>query len=275
MSFHPVTSREYKLMLQPALFAGDEKALLDRARAFWNEYVTLLDGLVLEEKGTLETVRRRRDIRFFDTADHRLNNADYAFRVRRDRGGERDGRREATLKFRHQDRYVARGRNLKPVAGAHSETKFEEDIKPPFLKLFSYSTKQRIGDEDTFQTLGDVARIFPGLGDDLDGYDAGEELILVGGFTAHEIVIGGGELQLGHDKGEEAECALVVWYAGDAENPAVAEFSYKYADKDEDYGRKVAARAFAAFREVQTMDQWVDPESLTKTKFVYSQAVER
>jgi hypothetical protein len=88
-------------------------------------------------------------------------------------------------------------------------------------------------------------------------------------------VIGGGELQLGHDKDEDAECALVLWYAEDAENPAVAEFSYKYADEDEDYGRKVAARAFDAFKEVQTMDQWVDPESLTKTKFVYAQAAER
>ena len=270
MSFHPVTSREYKLMLRPAPFRGDEQSLIDTAHTFWNEYVGMLGDLVLSEKGILENVKRRRDIRFFDTVDHQLNGSDYAFRERIDRGGERDGRREATLKFRHQDRYIARGRDLDPADDEHAETKFEEDIKPPFLKLFSYSTKQRIDDGVPLATLGDVARLFPGLEKDLDGYDGGEPLTVVGGFTAHEIVIDGGELQLGRDKGEEAECALVVWYGKDAEDPAVAEFSYKYADDHEDYGKKVAARAFEAFAMVQRMEDWVDPESLTKTRYVYS-----
>lgn len=270
MSFHPVTSREYKLMLQPALFRGDEKTVLDTARTFWSEYVGMLGDLVLSEKGALETVKHRRDIRFFDTSDQLLNRSDYAFRERITRGGDHGGRREATLKFRHQDRYIARGRDLDAADDDHAETKFEEDIKPPFLKLFSYSTKQRIDDDIPLGTLGDVNRLFPGLEKDLNGYDAGEPLAVVGGFTAHEVVIVGGDLQLGRDKGEEAECGLVVWYGEDAEDPAVAEFSYKYADDHEDYGKKVAARAFDAFAMLQRMDPWVDPESLTKTRFVYS-----
>jgi hypothetical protein len=270
MSFHPVTSREYKLMLRPAPFRGDEETLIDAARTFWSDYVEMLGDLVLSEEGTLETVKHRRDIRFFDTVDHQLNRSDYAFRERIERGGDHDGRREATLKFRHQDRYIARGRDLDPADDDRAETKFEEDIKPPFLKLFSYSTKQRIDDDVPLATLGDVARLFPGLENDLDGYDDAKPLAVVGGFTAHEVVIGGGELRLGRDPGEEAECALVVWYGEHAEDPAVAEFSYKYADDHEDYGKKVAARAFDAFAMVQRLEDWVDPDSLTKTRFVYS-----
>ena len=49
-----------------------------------------------------------------------------------------------TLKFRHPDRYVAEspsdeGRNI------DTKAKFEEDIKAPFVSLYSFSTSGRVG----------------------------------------------------------------------------------------------------------------------------------
>lgn len=268
MSFEHVTSREYKLMLQPDRFAGDEEALLLVAGKFWEAYIATIGELV-EDKGSLDKIEHRRAIKFFDTADHRLYETDYAFRVRQDRGGDNDGDREATLKFRHQDRYIAAGRDVDAADDQGAKTKFEEDIKPPFRKLFSHSTKQPI-DDDKFRTLGDVAARFPGLAKDLDGYDEKEAIDLVG-FTAHEIVITGGELKLGKKKDKKAECALIVWYGEALDQPAVAEFSFKYSNDREKFGTKVASRAFSAFELVQAMNEWVDPRMppLTKTKFIY------
>lgn len=267
MSPEPVISREYKLMFKPGLFPGDTDAVLAQGARFWDEYVEILGDLMRGVDGSLNRVKHRREIRFFDTDDRLLRCSDYAFRERIDVDKRR---REVTLKFRHPDRYIAQGRDLAAADDEDSETKLEEDIKPPFLKLYSYSTKQPIDDDLALENLGVVADLYPGLGDDLEGFDGDLGLGTVGGFTARETVIDGGKLIIGKDEGEEAECALVIWHAEDEELPIVAEFSYKYGDEHERYGKKVAARAYEAFELVQTMDEWRDKESLTKTAYVYS-----
>lgn len=269
MSPDPVISREYKLMFKPELFAGDDDAVVARAGEFWEAYVEVLGDLVRDTKGSLDTVLHRRDIVFLDTDDQFLRCSDYAFRERIEHGGDHDGRREVTLKFRHPDRYIAQGRDLSAAEPKHSKTKLEEDIKPEFLKLYSYSTKQPIGYDVTLGTVGAIDDLYPGLSHDLEGYNPDRGLETVADFTAHEIVIGGAELELGRDSGEVAECAMVVWHGEDGENPVVAEFSYKYGDPHESYGKKVAARAYEAFELVQAMVDWVDPKSLTKTAYIY------
>jgi hypothetical protein len=269
MSTDAVISREYKLMFKPGLFPGDTDAVLAQAARFWDDYVEILGDLMRGVDGSLDRVKHRREIRFFDTEDRLLRCSDYAFRERIDVD---KGQREVTLKFRHPDRYIAQGRDLDAANDDDSETKLEEDIKPPFLKLYSYSTKQPIDDELRLENLGVVADLYPGLRHDLDGFDADLALKTVGGFTAREAVIDGGGLIIGKDEGEEAECALVVWHGEDDDQPVVAEFSYKYGDEHERYGKKVAARAYEAFELVQTMDDWRDKESLTKTAYIYSLA---
>lgn len=272
MSPKPVISREYKLMFKPDLFGGDDAAVIAKSGEFWEAYVEVLGDLVRGTKGSLDKVKHRREIIFLDTEDQLLRCSDYAFRERIERGGDDDGRREVTLKFRHPDRYIAQGRDLDAADKNDSKTKLEEDIKPEFLKLYSYSTKQPIDDGLALGTVGVVADLYPGLSRDLEGFDPDRTLETVADFTAHEIVVGGAELELGRDEGEVAECAMVVWRGEDPEVPVVAEFSYKYEDKQEAYGRKVAARAYDAFELVQAMVDWVDPDSLTKTAYVYSLA---
>jgi hypothetical protein len=111
-----------------------------------------IDDRVLDTDKGLNKIKKRRTIRFYDTEDRRLRANDYAFRERIDL---RSGHRKVTLKFRHLDRYVAQDRNMHATNRAEGETKFEEDIKPPFEKLYSFSTKQEIDDGKELNKLND------------------------------------------------------------------------------------------------------------------------
>jgi hypothetical protein len=69
---------------------------------------------------------------------------------------------------------------------------------------------------------------------------------------------------------------MVVWYdhGGSKTDPTVVEFSYRYENEGkhvEAYAPEVAQRAYVVLQILQdSMGEWVDPQSLTKTAFVYS-----
>ena len=158
------------------------------------------------------------------------------------------------------------------VGGERSRTKFEEDIKGPFSSLYSFSTTVAIHDDQTFDTLSDVARLFPGLRDRLGKLDEDRALVAVNGFTAREVVISGGKLDVGKISKGDAETALIVWYDNrrGPEKPVAVEFSYRYGDDEGRYEGSTARRAFEVFDVLQKkLETWVDPRSRTKTAFVY------
>ena len=154
------------------------------------------------------------------------------------------------------------------------KTKFEEDIKPPFHKLYSFSTKQTISKKRQLKNLKAPGSLYPDLPKQLDDYKKAEPITQVGKFRARELVISGADFQIGKKPKVEAECALVVWYnakAG-ASKPVVAEFSFHYGDDKERYPGKVAQRAYEVFECLKgpALKKWVDPKSKTKTAYVYS-----
>ena len=267
-----VGSREYKIMLRPEQFVGDEAALLTAAGRFWEAFQEAVEDLVVKVDGSLDEIENRRTIRFFDTPDHRLRRNDYVFRERIDRVL---GEREVTLKFRHPDRYISQERDMEARKSSKTNTKFEEDIKPKFLKLYSYSTKQPIADDLDFRVMQDPADLFPGLADELDDFQEEEAIEVVGAFSAYEMVIAGGEFQIRQTPKMFASCVLVVWYdeGEDDQTPVVAEFSFKYKDEEERYTGKVAQRAYRVFEALQNdLPDWIDMGSTTKTAYVYSRA---
>jgi hypothetical protein len=226
--------------------------------------------MVLNAEGRLDRVRTRRLIRFHDTPRHHLNRAGYIYRERCDQA---TGACEATLKFRHPDRYVAQHRDMAATGAHRARTKFEEDVKAPFVSLYSFSTTVAVGSARTFRTLGDAARLFPDLRQRLEGFGGGGRLAVVKGFTAHERVIVGAYLRIGKSPAVRAECALIVWHddARRTTTPVAVELSYRYGDKKECYGGMTARRAFDVFRTIQTgLGRWVDPRPVTKTAFVYA-----
>jgi hypothetical protein len=151
-------------------------------------------------------------------------------------------------------------------------TKFEEDIKVPFVTLYSYSTTQPIDDEDELQCLNDIARLFPDIADRLEDFRGKEAIGIVNDFTARELVLANARLVLCEAPSVEADCAQIAWYpdrAG-ARGPVAVEFSFRYGDRDEDYDGAVARAAHRVFTGLQTgLKDWVDLKGKTKTRFVY------
>jgi hypothetical protein len=264
-----VVSREYKIMLRPGRFTGDERKLLRTATAFWRDFARSVAPVIRSAEGRLSEIKSRRLIRFFDTAGRHLNESSYVFRERRDASGDE---REVTLKFRHPDRNVARDRRMAPRNPTGARTKFEEDIKTPFVSLYSFSTTVPIGVNRRLDVLEDVARLFPDVAGRLAGFRRDLALAVVNGFTAHELVICGASLQLRQGARGAAECALIAWYGQGRrqDRPVAVEFSYRYGNKKEKYDGDTSLRAFRVFEILQTrLGRWVDPKSRTKTAFVY------
>ena len=268
MQQQKIVSREYKIMLRPKVFTGAGKALLAHAHTLWRDVAGKIGPVALGAAGDLSRVKTRRLITFHDTPKHRLNDARYIFRERRAEDGSS---REITLKFRHPDRFLAQARKMQAKA-SDAKTKFEEDIKAPFVSLYSFSTTVAIDHDAAFTKLGDVSRLFPDLAKRLDGADDGEPLRAVNNFTAREIVINGATMQIGKNPKANAEWALIVWYDahGEGKKPVAVELSYRYGDKDEEYGGGVTRRASDVFDAIQSkLEIWVDPNPMTKTAFVF------
>ena len=256
-------------MLRATRFAGDARALARAAAAFWQDFSRATSDTVRGVHGTFGKTGRRRLITFLDTPDHRLNSSGYVLRERR---GVPGGEREVTLKFRHEDRHVTQSRDMKARRAKGGRTKFEEDIKTPFVSLYSYSTTVPVGKKWAAETLGDVRRLFPDVRARVDDYPDDAELRPVKNFIAREIVFDGASVRMGRKPKVDATCALIVWYdnARPGNAPVAVEFSYRYGDKREEYGGAVARRAHDIFRRIpKALKDWVDPRSRTKTRFVY------
>lgn len=269
MARRKVMSREYKVMLRPSRFRGKEKALLEAAKAIWHDFSKSVTDIVVSLEGDLAQIRMHRSIIFYDTRDRLLNNAHYIFRQRRDANTRE---RDITLKFRHPDRYVAQDRNMDASHSTDGRTKFEEDIKVPFVSLYSFSTRLKIGNDTVFKELGDIRRLFLDMADKIDKFRDDEPLAAVNGFTARELVLSGASLRVGKTPKVDAECGLVVWYDenGEPDTPVAVELSYRYGDENEDYGGGLTRRGFEIFNALQSqLTEWVDPKPRTKTAFVY------
>lgn len=266
MKRSPVVSREYKVMLRAAKFAGREPALLAATAAFWNDFARAIEGMVIDLNGSLRSIAKRRRIQFLDTESSELTAAGYIARVRRDL---KDGRPEVTLKFRHEDRYLAESRRIRTRA-PDADVKFEEDIKAPFVSLYSYSATTAIGKRQSPANLRALVKLFPSLSRRVDRTTAKVPLAAIGNFTARELVITGTTFQIGRGPKVEAECALIVWYDDEkvGRGPQAVEFSFRYGNPKEDYGGGPARRAFAIFTALQSLDAWIDPHPRTKTRFV-------
>jgi hypothetical protein len=261
-----VTSREYKVMMRPERFMGQEAQLLQAAADFWRDFSGAIADLVIETRGALGGVEKRRLIIFLDTGLRHLKDSGYIFRVRRDL---KERRPEVTLKFRHGDRYLAEGRRMKSRR-VDVDVKFEEDIKAPFVSLYSFSASGEVGKDQVPMDLDGLARLFPDIARRVDHFEPGQTLAPVG-ITARELVITGASLRIARGPKVETECALIVWYdaIGSLDAPVAVEFSYRYGSKSERYGSQASRRALTVFQALQGLESWIDPHPLTKTELMY------
>lgn len=266
MSGQKIISREYKLVLQKLHFAGNGSEPVKKANEFLE---ALRKNCNLVIKGKNFSATKKRQIRFYDTSDFALNARGYIVRLRE---YSSSNERELTLKFRHPDRFVSEQRDMSCDKKRNAETKFEEDIKAPFISLYSFSTTQTIGQNKKSKSVQHLIRLYPGLSGEIGKEDREKDLTLVNGQFIDETVITGPAIRLSSDPAIAAECALILWQQKN-ENPsapAIVEFSFRYGDKKQRYGRDVAQKAFEIFTGIQkNMKEWIEKEGMTKTGFVY------
>ena len=283
-----VESREYKVMLNQERFLGTGSDLISKSKDFWEVFSKAIAHVTKKTKGNLDKVTERRWITFYDTNKDFLRSNDYVFRSRTDLV---EKTREVTLKFRHPDRFISQDRDMSAKKKDQGKSKFEEDMKALFKKpwissLYSFSTKQPVDNKKSFETLKDIRKLYPDISDRISYYDDDVSVNVVNDFNAVELVIEGGGFKIGKNDDEKIECALVLWYEGTdnikdnikilekADRPLVAEFSFKYKNGKGEYDGKLAKDAFEIFDTLQngkSLSDWMNPESLTKTSYVYSQ----
>lgn len=259
-----VTSREYKLILNHEKFSFD------------NEFQQVDGFLSLAAKNIEESIDRKvngspflskeRSVAFYDVPrECTLKNIGYSFRDR-----VTDGDSEVTLKFRSPDRYISGFEDLSSSSSS-SKTKFESDIGAnainEFKVIYSYST--RVPNSRKINDMKDINYHFPGFEDDYS-FDNNIAIAPVSDLIIHERVYEGLEIDLGSI---DAEMSLTLWYLSAPSGqdvPLLAEVDFDYADNSAKYTKKVVNRAKVAFDTLRAMDDWVSPDSETKTQFVYN-----
>lgn len=253
----PVDSREYKLMLNVDRF---------KERGATSEsFLELIKALVDKGADTQPANgEKRRMTSYLDTRGMALRRLGFSLRLR-----EEVNSVQVNLKCRSSDRYVSAATNVS--SPEKSDPKFEEDILPPFVSRFSHSNTVKKKQKPPLDTIGDAAKLFPGLGDlKLDLMDA---LITVNEFKVVEIVRDLCTIRFGTD--EPLECGLSFWYLADdaKEWPLIAEFSFSYkalrtAENElEEFPPDTIGGADRLFAALQKHNGWIDPNGTTKTAF--------
>jgi hypothetical protein len=268
----PITSREYKLMLNVDRFSNRASG----TETFWR----LVKSLAQEQGGKIHDEQPdicHRQTRYMDTADRGLRQHGFVLRVRQ---SSNEPKTKITLKFRDEDRYLAA---IQQVSSPdQDEAKFEEDILPPFRSKFARSSVVWVDGVPQWPDLGHLLAHFPGL--HKLQIPKGTPLETVNGLTAHEVAVQRGKLQFGKQAGLHKEYLIKVcmtfWYPSDRDDepPLVTEFSYDYdvlksrlgkSRRLEQFPRQVVSAAHHLFQALQEETDWIDLGATTKTAFAY------
>lgn len=281
----PEEGSEYKLMLDPMQFTGDEETTKAKVTEYWNELKARIQDASPSRQVSGElTFNKQRTVMFYDVPGTcELRKAGYILRERVDA----DGDRELTLKYRSPDRKVSASRK---VAGKdpEAETKFEDDITASSKPVFSHSSTQPIQACEKINRVKDIVSSYPGFSQ--EGLSNKLPLARVGNLTVHETTYKNAAVDL---DGLPAKFSLTLWYAkSDSTEPALAEMSFSYEKKKKKYTTSVADNAMRLLSTMHDMSPWTlrtavsddgisgngqgnagsPPGNLTKTAWIYSRS---
>ena len=254
----PVTSREYKLMLNSDRFADRNKG----AESFLN----LIDLLIRKQGGSIlekQDKEERRHTSYLDTPQFELGQNRFSLRLR-----EEANDFQINLKYRDSARYISAAQDLS--SSQKGKIKFEEDILPPFASKFSHSNSIETSALPPLKTIKDVTSLFPGIA--RLGIDEDTPIKTANDFRVLEVVRKLCKFQF--EKTETVKASLSFWYlTEDTDWPLVSEFSFDYdAAKNEEgdlkeYSHEVVEGAKGFFSALQNQTGWLDLTTTTKTAF--------
>lgn len=255
---HPVTSREYKVMLNSHRFKDKHQGA--------EEFQELIAFLIAKEGGTVierQDNEERRQTSYLDTPQFALRQYGFSLRLREEANGF-----QLNLKYRDADRYISASKDLS--ASTEGKIKFEEDILPPFTSKFSHSNSIKSTKRPQLNTIKEITSLFPGL-KDLD-IDEDTPVTTAKNFKALEVTRKLCKFQF--ETPEILKASLSFWYLLNETNwPLVAEFSFDYeATKQVDgelelYSPGAVEGASDFFRSLLNQTGWLEPISTTKTAF--------
>lgn len=258
-----VTTREYKLLLNPTLFTSATEAT--KVSDYFSSFTSTVETAIARDVSGSLTLDKTRTVKFYDTAGScLLDDLGYIFRDRIE-----NSQSEVTLKFRSPDPYIADFEDLS-ASSNQAETKLEADIGSksgnPFNIVYGHSTTSP--NTRTINNFEDINVHFPGFDTNYAIADS-TALSLVGNLSIYERVYDGGTIDLGSI---DADVSVTLWYTSvptGSQKPVVVEVSFKYEDASADYTKAVVNRAKQAFDAIQTLSSWNSTSSVTKTQFVY------
>lgn len=270
-SNRPITSREYKLMLNTDRFKDREEGI--------EVFLRLIEFLIKKEGGTIKKIQNKKEdeeIRltsYLDTPELALRQQGYSLRLRDEDKAENNF--QINLKYRSSDRYIAAARDLS-CTYEKNDHKFEEDILPPFVSKFSHSTSIKTSEMPDLNKVKKLVALFPGLKE--LPIDEKTEIKTINDFQVYEVVRKLCQFRFGEELLTIKAC-LSFWYFTDKMNdwPLVGEFSFDYdlpEEKEESNGENLemypsqtvegANRLFGA---VQSQAGWINFNTTTKTAF--------
>lgn len=263
---HMLDAREYKILLNPRKF--EAPLSIEIANDFWEGVITPIVEERLGDLGVTSGFDKivERKIKFWDTQDCALTNADLALRSRLEvRGSVTADQHEVTLKLRMTDFFVVADTKFGNLAG-DEKPELEEDIAPLEVQLpnaawgivlppkpssrsrYSLTSKKKADWKASFPTEASLKHLFPALAD-LINRSLGDEKLLCGP-EIHEYAVKGAEMNLA--SGVEGKFTLTVWDFQSEEKEAVAELSFKCDTPGGEMSGKAARQALEIFIKLQT-----------------------
>lgn len=261
----PVTSREYKILLNSGKFTDMEAGIA----GFCSEIRNVLNDLEGNFTEYRETFRRM--AWYLDTPKSELKKHNYILRIREEPDSNK--RFKITLKYRHSDRYLSASKDL--TASMRFKHKFEEDILPPYISKFSHSASIKKNKLPDLNTAADAVEIFHCL-EEL-GLNGNSDLISPNGFTAFETTYWIGAFDF-ENNGNINAC-LNFWHKSNKRKgvPLIAEFSFDYnsaevnENEPERYKLINVLKSYELFLRLQKMYPWISKSpSATKTHLAYN-----
>jgi len=294
-----IDGREYKLLLDPAVFAGKEPD--KAAKNFWNRRLEPLIEETLGAGGSGKSraeralkLKKQRIVTFLDSKKHILHKHGFAFRRRTMvEGGAPTAPAELTLKFRTPDMLLA-AEYCQAAKVRGGETAFEEDIAPlqvsrgkkgvavsdPRATYSRFAVSTELESDDSHATLQHVFARFGFLRKTLERRAEGEvdpATKLLTGPTILELVFQKAFVDLGEKL--DAEFGFTLWYfqkPAHASNvwkdivsggldPSIAEISFDFETKNGRLDADAAERASRLFIAMQE-ELAGDPQEASKTE---------
>ena len=260
----PITSREYKLILNSSRFKEREEG----SKQFWDLVEFLIKsnhGEIGAGKSSETWATERRTTWYLDTPSLSLSSKEFSLRVRKEKGEYK-----TTLKYRSEDQGLSAAQDVSSTS-SNSKLKFDEDIVPPIDSKFSRSNSIKFSSLPKLETMLDVIAIFPSLGE--LSIPNSTAIKRVNDFTANEVCLKTPKRIKFTQNSPEVKACFSFWYllGNDDEYPLISEFSFDYdvPDSISDNFQEVIKTANLFFGNLQKFPDWLSSGNSTKTGFAF------